>query len=146
MYSYSSLRLRIVLRRSWWRGLALLYRLCIMFVGFSSPKKSDTILLGKRGLRTLRTPLIPIHSPFVLPPSGVIPSPLSTLNTIHSINARYLSTVPCTIENILCLPNNVGLGAMKTSDVVVVVGAPLKDLVGRRMGEAGVRVLNHWGG
>ncbi|KIJ91637.1 hypothetical protein K443DRAFT_475678 [Laccaria amethystina LaAM-08-1] len=97
------------------------------------------------GLRTPRTPPIPIHSPFVLPPSGVIPSPLSTLNTIHSIKARYLSTVPCTIENILCLPNNVGLGAMKTSDVVVVVGAPLKDLAGRRMGEAGVRVLNHWG-
>jgi len=57
-----------------------------------------------------------------------------------------LFTVPCIVEDILCLPDDVGLEAMKKLDIVVVGGAPLKDLVGRRMGEAGVRVLNHWGG
>jgi len=57
-----------------------------------------------------------------------------------------LFTVPCIIEDILCLPDDVGLEVMKKLDIVVVGGAPLKDLVGRRMVEAGVKVLNHWGG
>ncbi|EDQ98476.1 uncharacterized protein LACBIDRAFT_256821 [Laccaria bicolor S238N-H82] len=86
-----------------------------------------------------------MNLPFVLPPSGIIPTALSTLHTINSTNARYLFTVPCIIEDILCLPDDVGLEAMKKLDIVVVGGAPLKDIVGRRMTEGGVRVLNHWG-
>ncbi|EDR03548.1 uncharacterized protein LACBIDRAFT_253196 [Laccaria bicolor S238N-H82] len=86
-----------------------------------------------------------INLPFVLPPSGVIPTALSTLHTIHSTNARYLFTVPCIIEDILCLPDDVGLEAMKKLDIVVVGGAPLKDIFGGRMAEGGVNVLNHWG-
>jgi len=54
--------------------------------------------------------------------------------------------IPCLVEDILCLHNDIGPEAMKKLEIIVVGGVPLKDLVGRQMGEAVVRVLNHWGG
>lgn len=86
-----------------------------------------------------------IGIPFVMPPAATIPTGKSALAMLNSTGARYLLTVPSILEDILNLPDDVGLKALQKLEYVVIGGAALKDSVGDELVSNGVHLLNHWG-
>ncbi|KAG6916177.1 putative NRPS-like protein biosynthetic cluster [Tephrocybe rancida] len=86
-----------------------------------------------------------IGMPFILPPASVIPTGKTTLQALEASGARYLFTVPSIIEELLRLPGDLGLEAMKDLEIVATGGAPMKEAVGNEVVAAGIKLLNHWG-
>lgn len=54
-------------------------------------------------------------------------------------------SVPSILEDMLNLPDGIGIEALKNLEIVAVGGAPMKESTGRELVEHGVKLLNHWG-
>ncbi|KAG5635590.1 putative NRPS-like protein biosynthetic cluster [Sphagnurus paluster] len=86
-----------------------------------------------------------VGMPFILPPASTIPTAKYTLMALQSNGARYLFSVPSILEELLRLPNDEGLEALASLEIVASGGAPMKECVGNELSAAGVNLLNHWG-
>ncbi|TFK52667.1 acetyl-CoA synthetase-like protein [Heliocybe sulcata] len=86
-----------------------------------------------------------IGLPFVLPPASIIPTARSTLAVLKSTGARSMLSVPSILEDILNLPGEDGVAALKKLDFIAIGGAPMKEPVGEALVQQGVKLLNHWG-
>ncbi|KAF8059573.1 hypothetical protein FPV67DRAFT_1633230 [Lyophyllum atratum] len=86
-----------------------------------------------------------IGMPFILPPASIIPTGKTTLRALQSNGARYLLSVPSILEEMIRLPGDEGLEALRDLEIVATGGAPMKENVGNELASSGVKLLNHWG-
>ncbi|KAF8887098.1 hypothetical protein BD779DRAFT_1611593 [Infundibulicybe gibba] len=78
-----------------------------------------------------------IGLPFVLPPASVIPTGKSTLSAIRASGARSMLSVPSIVEDILRLPGDIGLDALRDLEFLAIGGAAMKESVGSELVAAG---------
>ncbi|KIY67026.1 acetyl-CoA synthetase-like protein [Cylindrobasidium torrendii FP15055 ss-10] len=86
-----------------------------------------------------------IGLPFVLPPASTIPTARSTILALEFSKARSMLSVPSILEDMLRLPSNVGIDALRKLDFIAIGGAPMKETVAHALVSKGVKLLNHWG-
>ncbi|KAL2067492.1 hypothetical protein VTL71DRAFT_1917 [Oculimacula yallundae] len=110
-----------------------------------------------RGLNTTTLPLyhgFGLHCPalslsightMVLPPPSTVSSGFSTVELLTSTSATSLMTVPIILEEIANLPDEIGVKALQTLKYVAFGGGPLKYAVGKKLAEAGVKLLKNYG-
>ncbi|KAF2135592.1 uncharacterized protein K452DRAFT_281299 [Aplosporella prunicola CBS 121167] len=80
----------------------------------------------------------------IFPPSRV-PTGSSTARLIELTKAQSLMSVPSILEEICQLPEDQGIDVLKTLDFVLCGGGALKEAVGDKFADAGVRILNAFG-
>ncbi|KAF5348495.1 hypothetical protein D9756_009661 [Leucocoprinus leucothites] len=125
----------------------LIFAACHRFPEQNEPFRYQASTLPLyHGYGLLATTLsLSIGLPFILPPATVIPTGKSTLAMLKASGARYLLSVPSILEDIIRLPGNAGLEALRELEVVAIGGAAMKENVGAELVANGVNLLNHWG-
>src|ERR1700759_2507934 len=83
--------------------------------------------------------------PFVLLPSGTIPTATSTLMALRATGARHVMTVPSILEDIIRDADAETLAMLGQLDFLAVGGAPMKEAVMQEVIRAQIKILNHWG-
>lgn len=87
-----------------------------------------------------------IGKPFAIPPSGQVPHATSTLKNMAISNARDLFIVPSILKDILDLPNESGVDALRQLDYVTCGGGLVTESVGNKLVASGVKLINGFGG
>jgi nucleoside-diphosphate-sugar epimerase len=87
-----------------------------------------------------------IGKPFAIPPSGFIPTALSTVQFISMVTASTLMVVPSILQDIAELPNDQGIDALKSLQYIACGGGALSPSVGEKLVSAGVKIINGFGG
>lgn len=80
-----------------------------------------------------------------LPPASSIPTGPSVAALLEESGAKALMTVPSIVEEIAFLPNDRGVQILQNLDFVAFGGGMPKDSVGKKLREAGVKLINHYG-
>jgi nucleoside-diphosphate-sugar epimerase len=80
-----------------------------------------------------------------LPPPSSIPTGTSVAALLEESGAKVLLTVPSIVEEIAFLPGDRGVQILQNLDFVAFGGGMPKDSVGKKLREAGVKLINHYG-
>ena len=82
---------------------------------------------------------------FCVPISSVNPTAASVLRLIDTVHARCLMSVPSILEEIVRLPDGIGVQTLAQLDFVAFGGGNLTTASGNSLACAGVNLLNHFG-
>ncbi|KAF7674573.1 hypothetical protein GT037_007333 [Alternaria burnsii] len=80
-----------------------------------------------------------------LPPPSSIPTGISVAELLEQSGAKALLTVPSIVEEITFLQDDQGVRVLQNLDFVAFGGGMPKESVGKRLWEAGVKLINHYG-
>jgi len=87
-----------------------------------------------------------IGKPFAIPPSGFISTALSTVQFMCMVAASTLMIVPSILQDIVELPSDQGIEALKPLQYIACGGGALSSSVGEKLVVAGVKIINGFGG
>jgi nucleoside-diphosphate-sugar epimerase len=86
-----------------------------------------------------------IGKPFAIPPPGRVPTAAATVQFIRTVGASSLLVVPSLLEDIVNLPQETGMEALKELDYVKCGGGAIGHRIGAKLHTAGIKIATGFG-